>query len=354
MKKTYTFISVIAMIILAAGCTKEIDSPVREETDGVSGDGIITVKLSVPVSPDTKTSLGSKDGNSYPVLWSDSDVITLNGIAAESFTLGAGNTAATATFRLSSLSSPYNYLYCGVPGLGNQVTFPATQNYVSGGFDPAAMPMYASLASRSDNVIFSHVGALLKFSLTGDKKIDSVTLTAADGDKSLSGDFTIEATAGILNGNLTPTSGGASLIYSFGGHKQLSDTPFEFYIAIPAGTYEGGITLDVVDNASGHMTIKVMDSDATKTIVAGMVREFENVVYTPDKVTNLKQIYDLATFRQFVDAVAGGDKTLNACLTINASTLNLSSIADSFESIEDYKVKASFFVLINKHLVSMK
>lgn len=337
MKKIYTFISIITMILLAAGCTNEIDSPVREKTDGTSSDGIITVRLSVPVSPDTKTSLGSKNGNTYPVLWGASDVITLNGSAATSFTPGDGNTTATATFHLSSLSSPYNFLYCGVPGLANQVTFPATQNYVPGGFDPAAMPMYASLASRSDNVTFSHVGALLKFSLTGDKKIDSVTLTAADGDKSLSGDFTVGATAGILNGNLTPISGGASLIYSFGGHQQLSDAPFEFYIAIPAGTYEGGITLDVVDNSSGHMTIKVMDSDATKTIDAGKVREFENVVYVPDKVTNLMQIYDLATFRQFVDAVADGNKTLNACLTLNASTLNLSSIAASFEPIEDYK-----------------
>ncbi len=334
MKKIYTLISVFSLILLAASCAKEIDNSAREE---IPGEETLTVTLSVPESPVTKTALGSKEGSSYPVLWGESDVITLNGTAATTFTRGVGNTTATATFKLANLSAPFNFLYCGVSGQGNQVSFPATQHYEAGGFDPAAMPMYASLASRSDNVTFSHVAALLKFSFTGSKKLSSITLTAADGDKSLTGNFTIGATAGILNGSLTPASGGASLIYSFGGNKQLSDDPFVFYIAIPAGTYEGGITLDVVDNSSGHMTVKVLDSNATKTIAAGVVREFDNVVYSPDKVTNLKQINSVATFQEFVAAVAGGNKTLNARLVQSSTTLDLSSIADTFEPIEDYK-----------------
>ena len=119
---------------------------------------------------------------------------------------------------------------------------------------------------------------------------------------------------------------------------QLSETPFVFYIAIPAGTYEGGITLDVVDNDSGHMTVTVMDSDGTKTIAAGKVREFENVTYIPNKEVNLKQIYNDATFLEFVSAVAGGQKTLNARLTQGAATLSLSAATISaFNSIEDYK-----------------
>ena len=334
MKKIYTLISVFSLILLAASCAKEIDNSAREE---IPGEETLTVTLSVPESPVTKTALGSKEGSSYPVLWGESDVITLNGTAATTFTRGVGNTTATATFKLANLSAPFNFLYCGVSGQGNQVSFPATQHYEAGGFDPTAMPMYASLASRSDNVTFNHVAALLKFSFTGSKKLSSITLTAADGAKSLSGNFTIGTTAGILNGSLTPVSGGAPLIYSFGGNKQLSDDPFVFYIAIPAGTYEGGITLDVVDNSSGHMTVKVLDSNATKTIAAGVVREFDNVVYSPDKVTNLKQINSVATFQEFVAAVAGGNKTLNARLVQSSTTLDLSSIADTFEPIEDYK-----------------
>ena len=338
MKKIYTYFAIIALTALAAGCAKEIagaDEVIVPDQD-LLGQDEITLLLNVPASPETKTTLGTKDGSSYPVYWSAGDVITLNGTAATEFTPASGNAQATAKFKVSSLAAPYNFLYNGTGT--NQVSFPATQNYVADGFDPAAMPMYASVNSLGSDVTFSHVGALLKFSFTGSKKIDTINLSAADANASLSGNFTIGATGGLLNGALTPAAGGAGLTYSFGGHIQLSDTPFVFYIAIPAGTYEGGITLDVIDNDSGHMTVTVMDSDASKTIAAGKVREFDNVTYIPNKEVNLKQIYNDATFLEFVNAVAGGQKTLNARLTQAAATLSLSSsTVSAFNSIEDYK-----------------
>lgn len=322
------------MAALTAACAKESinekDKPLPEGEETT-----LSVTLNVP-GPETKTSLGAKDGSKYPVYWSADDVITLNGTAATSFSPASGNASATATFKVNNLSAPYNFLYGGVSGHGNQVNFPSTQNYVADGFDPAAMPMYASVTDLKSGVTFSHVGALLKFSLTGSKKIDSVTLTPVDGNKSLSGNFTIGANdSGILNGTLTPASTGTGLIYSFNGHKQLSDKPFEFFIAIPAGTYEGGITLDIVDNASGHMTVTVLDSNSSKTIAAGVVREFENVVYSPNKETNLIQIYDTATLQTFASRVANGEYTLNARLTQNASSINASGI--DWTPIEEYK-----------------
>ena len=340
MKKIYTYFAIIALTALAAGCAKEIDGAdeVIVPDQDLLGQDEITLLLNVPASPETKTTLGAKDGSSYPVYWSAGDVITLNGTAATEFTPASGNAQATAKFKVSSLAAPYNFLYNGVSGQSNQVSFPSSQNYVAGGFDPAAMPMYASVNSLGSDVTFSHVGALLKFSFTGSKKIDTINLSAADANASLSGNFTIGATGGLLNGALTPAAGGAGLTYSFGGHIQLSDTPFVFYIAIPAGTYAGGITLDVIDNDSGHMTVTVMDSDASKTIAAGKVREFDNVTYIPNKDVNLKQIYNDATFLEFVNAVAGGQTTLNARLTQAAATLSLSAATVSaFNSIEDYK-----------------
>ena len=344
MKKIYTLFSIIAIGVIAVSCVKEINNPdqdaLKKATEETLSGESITLTLAVPDSPDTKTSLGTKDGSSYPIYWSagDGDFLSLNGTVASSSNKDS-DTQYSATFKPVAGLSVYNFLYRGDAGHDNQVSFPSTQSFVADGFDPAAMPMYASSASRSNSVTFSHLASLLKFSFTGEKKIDSVSLTAADGNKSLSGTFTIGKTdAGLLNGTLTPASGGAGLAYSFGSHKQLSDTPFIFYIAIPAGTYEGGITLDVVDNDSGHMTVTVMNTSATKTIAAGKVREFENVVYIPNKEINLKQIYNDATFNEFVAAVAGGNKTLNARLTQNAETLTLSAATISaFESIDDYK-----------------
>ena len=343
MKKIYTYITFIALAALAVGCAKELVDSSLEETlaqDTLVQEGeVVTIVFNVPDSPDTKTALGTKDGSSYPVKWSNGDQnrISLNGSTPTASTKDS-DTQISATFKPAAGLSVYNFLYRGDDGHDNQVTIPAAQTYYANDFDDAAMPMYAASATRSNTVTFNSLCSLLKFSITGEKKIDSVTLTAADGSKSLSGTFTIGKTgAGLLNGTLTPASGGGSINYNFGGHIQLSETPFVFYVAIPAGTYEGGITLEIVDNASGHMTATVMNTNATKTIAAGKVREFNNIVYIPDVEQNLHQIYNVATFQSFVSAVAGGKKTLNARLTQNAATLDLSSIASSFESIEDYK-----------------
>lgn len=333
MKKIYSYISLVALAALSAGCAKELVNPEDQLTDsnkqGELVSGELTVQLSVPASAQTKTVLGVKNGDSYPVYWSPEDVVTLNGTAATEFTPSDDNRSATAIFKLASLKAPYNFLYGGVSGTSDQVSFPATQNYVADGFDPAAMPMYASLASRTDNVTFSHVGSLLRFSFTGTNKLSSITLTAADNSKSLSGNFTIGSNNGVLNGTLTPVSGNASLLYSFGEDKQLSQTPSVFYVAVPAGTYPGGIVLDVIDNEAGHMIVKVMESN--ETIAAGKVREFENVVYEPEKEANLILINSDATLQQFATRVAAGEIYLNARVAANFTATS------AWTPVADYK-----------------
>ena len=333
MKKIYSYISLVALAAVSAGCAEELVNPEEQLTNSNKQEQVIngelTVQLSVPASAQTKTVLGAKDGSTYPVYWSPEDVITLNGTAATEFTPSDDNTSATAKFKLTSLTAPYNFLYGGVSGKGDQVSYPATQNYVADGFDPAAMPMYASVTDLKGNVAFSHVGSLLRFSFTGENKISSITLTPADKDKSLSGNFTIGTTDGVLDGSLTPVSGNASLLYSFGEDKQLSQTPFVFYIAVPAGTYPGGIVLDVIDNEAGHMTVKVMENN--ETLAAGKVREFENVVYEPEKEANLIQISSDATLQQFASRVKAGEYYLNARVAADFTATS------SWTPVADYK-----------------
>ena len=305
MKKIYSYISLVALAAVSVGCAKELASP-EELTNEIS------VNLSVPASAHTKTLLGTKDGSTYPVYWSESDVITLNGTAATEFVPSADGTSAAAKFKVTGLVAPYDFLYCGVSGTSDQVSFPAVQNYVADGFDPAAMPMYASMTSVNDEVAFSHLASLLKLSFTGENKISSVTLTAADESKSLSGKFTIGRNNNLLDGTLASASEGAVLTYSFGDGLQLSGNPSVFYIAIPAGTYEGGIILEVNDNEAGHMTVKVLESEERAALAAGKVCEFDNVVYEPYKEANLIMISDDATLQAFATRVAAGETTLSA------------------------------------------
>ena len=331
MKKIYTYISILALAAMSAGCAEELVGPeeLTPSTQEQVIDGEVTVNLAVPASANTKTVLGAKNGDTYPVYWSPEDVITLNGTAATEFTPSDDNTTAAAKFKVTNLAAPYNFLYGGVSGTSNQVSFPSTQTYVEGSFDPAAMPMYASVKNVNGNVTFSHVASLLKFSFTGTNQINSINLSA--GKQALAGNFTIGTTDGVLNGTLTSGASNSNLVYNFGGDKQLSQTPFVFYVAVPAGTYEDGITLEVIDNDSGHMTVKVMNTEETNTIAAGKVREFENVVYTPTKELNLIQISSEATLQQFATRVAAGENTLNARVIADFT------VSSSWTPVEDYK-----------------
>ena len=332
MKKIYKYISLVALAAFSASCAKELVNPEELLTDSNKQElvnGELTVQLAVPASANTKTVLGVKNGDTYPVYWSQDDVITLNGTAATEFTPSDDSKTAMASFKLASLAAPYNFLYGGVSGTSNQVSFPSTQNYVAGSFDPAAAPMYASLKTLSANVTFSHVAALLKFSFTGTNKISSINLSA--GDNALAGHFTIGETDGVLDGTLTSGAGHSNLVYNFGGDKQLSQAPFVFYVAVPAGTYAEGITLEILDNDSGHMTVKVMNTEESNTIAAGKVREFENVVYTPTKELNLIQINSEATLQQFATRVAAGETTLNARVIADFT------VSSSWTPVEDYK-----------------
>ena len=333
MKKIYKYIGILALASFAAGCAKEeLVDPNEfagtEQGTVVAGEEL-TFTLSVPASAQTKTVLGAKNGDTYPVYWSEGDVVTLNGTAATEFIPSSDNTAATAKFKLASLAAPFNFLYGGVSGTSNQVSFPSTQNYVEGSFDPAAMPMYASVNSVKENVTFSHVASLLKFSFTGTNQINSINLSA--GDAALAGNFTIGTTDGVLDGTLTSGAANSNLVYNLGGDKQLSQTPFVFYVAVPAGTYAEGITLEIIDNDSGHMTVKVMNTEESNTIAAGKVREFENVVYTPTKELNLIQINSEATLQQFATRVAAGETTLNARVIADFT------VSSSWTPVEDYK-----------------
>ena len=114
MKKIYIYITFIALAALSFGCAKEIESPEEEfvvEKDSATDGEEFTVTLSVPDSEDTKTSLGSKSGSTYPVYWSDGDgdFLSLNGTAASSSNKNS-TTQYSATFKPASGLSVYNFL----------------------------------------------------------------------------------------------------------------------------------------------------------------------------------------------------------------------------------------------------
>lgn len=245
----------------------------------------------------TKTSLGLKDGDSYPVYWEEGDVITLNGKRSAAVSAAdAGSASARISVKTDAVS-PFNILYPGVDGVADQVTFPSTQVYREGSFDANALPMYATASSLKDEVSLNYLASVLRIPMkfTSATTLRRITVTALNGEP-LSGSFSIGKTDGALNGELDAADASNIVNYTFGE----TGTAFAagesvFHIALPKGTYEGGLELRFYDNESNCMAAYAFTD--SKTIEAGKVYEFSQYTYLPNgKVFLIETPADLLKF----------------------------------------------------------
>ena len=135
-----TILSVLAL--LGTSCIQEFAEP-----DGGQNIQEIEVGVSLPDAA-TRTVLGAETDGKYPTLWSEGDVISLNGIKSVPLKAeDAGKNVASFKF-MGDIVYPYNILYPGTDEI-SKVTFPSVQQYVRGSFDPQAVPMYNSSRSFS-------------------------------------------------------------------------------------------------------------------------------------------------------------------------------------------------------------
>ena len=87
--------ALVAFALSVAGCT----TPSAEDGGTTANEGVTTLTLSIQ---STRTSLGEKVGDTYPVFWSEGDRIAINGIASEEALIDATN-KSTASFVVSSI-----------------------------------------------------------------------------------------------------------------------------------------------------------------------------------------------------------------------------------------------------------
>ncbi len=278
-----------ALALLGTSCVQEFAEP-----DGGQAGREIEIGVSLPGAV-TKTTLGAETDGKYPTLWSEGDVISLNGIKSVPLKAeDAGKNVASFKFK-GDITYPYNILYPGTDE-SSKVLFPAVQQHMSGSFDPVAVPMYNS--SRSfENVTLSHLSSLLKFSLTS---AESVTLSQIQvtsmGGENLSGSFKMVADeAGLFTGVMIPETGSVSASLSFGEQGvQLSSQPQEFFISIPHGTYSKGFTALLITEDDKVMTLKFYTKDGEQVIAPAKVIEFETVEFAgEDSILLIKTVEEL-------------------------------------------------------------
>ena len=262
---TKIFMAVVALF--AYSCATDTTEGLDVELGSV---GQTKIALSLEES---RTHIAGKEGENYPLYWSEGDKIAVNGVVSEPLSDAAhGKVSATFTLR-GELGFPRSIVY-PAPAAGavaaeglQVVTIPATQDYVAGSFADGTAPMYAYVATEGDAISLQHLAGVLRIAVVGDGEVlTALSITSASGK--IAGNFDINCSDGTLTAQSDATN---SITVDFGEGVTLGAEATPIYVAVPAGQH-GVITVNLATTSGAAMNID-FDSDA-RPISAGIVREF--------------------------------------------------------------------------------
>ncbi len=289
MKNLTKIFVAVALLFTSFACTTDATSDL-----GVAVEGQTQIVLSLEQS---RTQLGEKAGEVYPLYWSDGDKISVNGV--ESNALSTSGNSAVATFTVpGTLNAPYCIAYPAAPA--GQVLFADVQSYAEGTFASGVSTMYAYSESNGGAVL-QHLTGVLKIGVSGEKTLSYAQISTADRAP-IAGAFTID----FATGEVTATSGAKEIIgYSFGDGLALSSTPQYIHAVVPAGVYDE-LYVTLYDTEGGVMYATVKAGE-TKPLNAGSIREFSNTIaYAPN--TSIFVIKDKESLNAFAAGAAESNK----------------------------------------------
>ena len=245
MKRFFVF-AALAAIALSA-CQQNLDIEKNEL-------GKAVVFTATTESSATKTAL-SENGDSYDVVWSSGDQITVVDASAKvgvysttgtttraDFTKESGDDAETAPFKAWYPASVYND---GTPAL------PEVQTYVEGNI--SGSPMYAE--SSTTSLEFKNLVGIIRLNISttqGGKSVRRIELSANEG---MSGAIANAATL-ASSGYAATVAGTAGVTLDCGeSGVAIGSEATAFHIAVPANTYTSlSITVVTTDGLSQTRT----------------------------------------------------------------------------------------------------
>ena len=225
----------------------------------------------------TRTSLGGKVGDTYPVYWSEGDKIVANGeVSNEAIIANKNSTEATFKFD-KDFSYPLNitYPYTSTSTASTpKVVVPSEQHYTEGTFAPESAPMCGYTAKATQKVTMKHLVGVLRFPIVGCQEnivLDQIVIRSNKGAK-LSGEFAVNCSAGTMEACENSSS---TITYSLPDNFTLSTNKESiFYISVPAGAI-GECAVEFIEASGAKMT----STWNAKNVEAGIVREFKKITY---------------------------------------------------------------------------
>ena len=331
------------LTLLAAACSK--DDLVPEATQPTDGaDGLVEMTFTATAVPATRTTLGEKGADEYPVLWTSGDEIVVmpaygrfdkSGLEEMKFTTSIeGGTAATATFTGRTQPSENGYIafypadklveYSGHEyNYFVDFTIPTEQRATAGNFESGIAPAYAKADQEGGDLEFEPMCGLVKFSLAGDVgKIESDRFEA--GGQVLSGTYSC---------NLYFNSTHPSDITGSKNHVTLTG-PFvageDYYMVVTPCSLSGGFSFTFTrDDDSIHVKSgKIKDGH----IDSGYMGNFGTIDLSDATFGKPSEtdITDMA-FIQMVEAAADISLTRNDVGTVSLTEENLAAMASVTE-----------------------
>jgi hypothetical protein len=279
--KNLTKIFMAILALMAFSCTTDTTETLVNQGVG----NLTTITLSLEQA---RTQLGDEVGGFYPLLWSEGDQISVNGVASEPLSAAQAG-KATASFSVAVEAENYTIAY---PAAGEgQVLFAENQVHTANNtFGSGVTTMYAKCAAGAP-VQLQHLTAILKIGIVGEATLTHAQISTIDRAP-IAGAFAIDE-----EGAVSATASSKNVInYSFGDGLQLTGEAQYIHVAVPAGEYNE-LYITLYDNANGVMYATVK-ADETKPLVAGKLRKFSNSVNyaATDKVVVINDYADLKAF----------------------------------------------------------
>ena len=297
MKNIYRFLTIVVAAMLAFACA-------TDTTEELSVNLAVDQTL-IDISLDeSRTHIGDKDGDEYPLYWSEGDKIAVNGIASEAIG-AAAHGKKTAQFTINAvLDYPLDIVYpapaegvTAADGL-RVVSFQSVQKYVAGTFANGSAPMYAHVAANGDAIALNHLAGVLSIAPKGEGVTLSAISIEAESGK-LAGNFDLDCATGEMSAQANASN---CVTVSFDEGLTLGAEPTPIYIAVPAGNY--GVVTVTLYTATDNMTVSFATS-GSKAIKAGIVRQFPDFNYVANSTdSDTFLIYDEASLRKFAEKAA--------------------------------------------------
>lgn len=240
-KNISTVLLSAAVLVLFAGCTKDSN---LEIVKSKVFSGSIEAPVATKVTLDRQTAGGR-------ICWLSSDAIKINGETYNCTPSTANPTFATFVADGTEAQPQGGKYYAWYPyNLQQDNSFVLNNKCIFNGNNLGLLfPMYAESENTTFN--FKNLCGVLEIILKGSKPID--TIVVSDGEKSLSGAFTISEDGKAV---ITDHSSKATLTLLCQNAK-LTEDGVAFYFAVPAETYNSlKIQVNSADGISWEATAK--------------------------------------------------------------------------------------------------